>query len=177
MEGNEVLREVKDEVTEVEKLRLEIHNLTEWKNVNERVTELVIPSKCYNEGEWSVFDVSELKCLKSIEIGDGCFKKTQELKLIGLKELESVRIGKSSFVKCPYDAEKDGIDPNRHFYLKDCSKVKELKMGGKSFMDYSVCEIESVPSLEVIEMGDLKEGSASFNHASLELKSDTHNVK
>ena len=177
MEGNEVLREVKDEVTEVEKLRLEIHNLTEWKNVNERVTELVIPSKCYNEGEWSVFDVSELKCLKSIEIGDGCFKKTQELKLIGLKELESVRIGKSSFVKCPYDAEKDGIDPNRHFYLKDCERLKELRIGCKSFMDYSVCEIENAPSLEVIEMGDLKEGSASFNHASLELKSECDGMK
>ena len=173
MEGNEVLTEVKDEVTEVEKLRLEIHNWNEWKNVNERVTELVIPSKCCNEGEWSVLDVSGLTWLKSIEIGDWCFKQTQELKLIGLKELERVKIGKSSFVKYSYDPDKDGIDPNRHFYLKNCEKLKEVKMGRYSFSDYSVCEIESVPSLEVIEMGELNEGSANFYHASLELKSES----
>ena len=177
MEGNEVLTEDKDEVMEVEKLRLEIHNWTEWKNVNERVTELVIPSNCCNEGEWSVLDVSGLKWLKSIEIGNRCFKETQELKLIGLKELESVRIGRSSFVKYSYDPDKEGMNPNRHFHLKNCEKLKEVKMGRYSFSDYSVCEIESVPSLEVIEMGDLKEGSGSFWYASLELKSRWNGMK
>ena len=177
MEGNEVLTEVKDEVMEVEKLRLEIHNLTEWKSIDKRVTELVIPSDCCNEGEWSVLDVSELKCLKSIEIGDGCFAETQELKLIGLKELETVKIGESCFVKYPYNPKENGIDPYRHFYLKDCEKLRELKIGCWSFSDYSVCEIENVPSLEVIEMGELKEGSASFFHASLELKSDYEGMK
>ena len=170
MEGNEVLTEVKDG-------KLEIHNLTEWSSIDKRVTELVIPSKCCNEEEWSVFDVSELKCLKSIEIGNWCFKKTQELKLIGLKELETVKIGKSSFVKCPYSPQKDGIDPNRRFYLKNCDKLKELKIGYHSFMDYSVCEIDNLPSLEVIEMGELKEGSASFYYASLELKSKWNRTK
>ena len=166
-----MLTEDKDEVVEVKDWRLEVHNLTEWKNVNERVTELVIPSNCCNEAEWSVFDVSGLKWLKSIEIGDWCFTNTQELKLIGLKELETVKIGESSFTKCPYNPQKDGIDPYRHFYLKDCEKLRELKIGCWSFSDYSVCEIENVPSLEVIEMGDLKEGSGNFFHASLELKS------
>ena len=177
MEGNEVLTEVKDEVMEVENLRLEIHNWTEWKNVNERVAELVIPSNCCNEGEWGVLDVSELRCLKSIEIGDWCFAKTQELMLIGLRELETVRIGNSSFVKCPYNPDKDGIDPNRHFYLKDCEKLKELKIGYWSFSDYSLCEIDNLPSLEVIEMGELGKDSYNFFHASLELKSGCDGMK
>ena len=46
------------------------------------VTELVIPSKCCNEAGWTVFDVSELKRLKSIEIGDECFENVDEVKLI-----------------------------------------------------------------------------------------------
>ena len=108
---------------------------------------------------------------------DYCFRKTEELRLIGLKELERVVIGKSSFAKYPYDAEKDGIDPNRHFYLKDCERLRELKIGCKAFMDYSVCEIENVPSLEVIEMGDLNEASWNFCYASLELKSDSERMK
>ena len=44
-------------------------------------------------------------------------------------------------------------NPNHHFYLKDCERVKELKIGCYSFSNYSVCEIENVPSLEVIEIG------------------------
>ena len=50
-------------------------------------------------------------------------------------------------------------------------------MGCYSFSDYSVCEIENVPSLEVIEMGELNKWSANFHYASLELKSDSERMK
>ena len=63
-----------------------------------------------------------------------------------------------------------GNDPNRHFYLKNCPKLKSLKMGRYSFSDYTVIEIENC-GLEVIEMGDLNEWSRNFTYASLELKS------
>ena len=86
-------------------------------------------------------------------------------------------IGKGCFTKQPYSAKKDGMDPNRHFYLKNCERLRELKVGHHSFMDYSVCEIENVNRLEVIEIGDLNEKGGNFWFASLELKSDTHNVK
>ena len=172
-EGNEVLKEVHNEV-KVEDLRVEIHNWNEWENVNKRVTELVIPAKCCNEAEWSMFDVSELKCLKSIEIGDECFENVKEVKLIGLNELESVVIGMNCFTKYK---NRWGNDPNRHFNLKNCERVRELKMGRYSFSDYSVCEIENVPSLEVIEMGQLNEVSHNFKYASLELKSDCERMK
>ena len=115
--------------------------------------------------------------LKSIQMGDSCFRETEELKLIGLNELERVVIGNHSFTKVGYSS-KEGMNPNRRFYLKNCKKLKELKIGCYSFMDYSVCEIENVPSLEVIEMGELNEESASFWFASmLELKSDCDGMK
>ena len=100
-------------------------------------------------------------------MGSDCFRNTDELKLIGLSQLERVVIEQNSFTKVGYDPGVDRMDPNRHFYLKDCPKVRELKIGNESFMDYSVCEIENVPSLEVIEM------SGNFYYASLELKSDS----
>ena len=40
-----------------------------------------------------------------------------------------------------------------------------------------MCEIENVPSLEAIEMGDLIEDSSNFSHASLELKSDSQRIE
>ena len=172
-EGNEVLKEVHNEV-KVEDLRVEIHNWNEWEGVNKRVAELVIPAKCCNEAEWSMFDVSELKCLKSIEIGDECFENVKEVKLIGLNELESVVIGMNCFTKYK---NRWGNDPNRHFNLKNCERLRELKIGIDSFSDYSVCEIENVPSLEVIEMGRLNYYSYNFFYASLELKSDCERMK
>ena len=110
-------------------------------------------------------------------MGDYCFRETEELRLIGLNGLERVVIGKYCFYSVSYDADKDGMNPNRHFYLKNCEKLRELKIGCQSFFDYSVCEIENVPSLEVIEMGVLSEKSCSFLFASLELKSDSERMK
>ena len=109
-------------------------------------------------------------------MGDCCFRETEELKLIGLNGLERVVIGKYCFTKLPYNTD-DGMDPNRHFYLKDCEKLRELKIGCYSFSDYSVCEIENVPSLEVIEMGKLNDDGCNFYHASLELKSCCDGMK
>ena len=155
---SEVVKDVHNEV-KVEDLRVEIHNWKEWKNVNK-----------------SVFDVSGLKWLKSIEIGDECFWNVDEVKLIGLNRLESVVIGKNCFTNC-----KNGwfpsVNPDRHFYLKNCERLRELKIGCRSFSDYSVCEIENLPSLEVIEMGELNNDSVNFCEASLELKSDSQIMK
>ena len=84
-------------------------------------------------------------------------------------------IGMKSFTK-----DKNGwpkYDSNHHFYLKNCESVRELKIGHHSFSDYSVCEIENVPSLEVIEMGELIEYSSNYRYASLELKSDSERMK
>ena len=169
-EGSEMLQL---DSLKVKELRVEIHNWNEWENVNEEVTELVIPSNCCNEAEWSVLDVSGLKWLKSIVIGDECFENVNEVKLMGMRILESVVIGQNCFTK---KKNSNGNDPNRHFYLKSCRRIRELKMGRYSFSDYSVCEIENVPSLEVIEMGELNEESCCFRYASLELKSEISTI-
>ena len=113
-------------------------------------------------------DLSGFSKLKRLEIGNDCFAYVEELRLIGLNELESVGIEMNSFTQHKNDYDND---PNRHFYLKNCPKLKSLKMGCYSFSDYTVIEIENVDALEVIEMGELNEVSYNFRYASLELKS------
>ena len=84
-------------------------------------------------------------------------------------------IGRNCFTKHKNNWSKDST---RHFYLKNCERLRELKMGRYSFSDYSVCEIENVDRLEVIEMGELNQLSCNFLYASkLELKSDSDNKK
>ena len=118
--------------------------------------------------------------LKSIEIENECFKNVSELKLIGMKMLKKVLIGMNCFTKKKSDNDKNAYG----LYVKNCELLRELKIGNHSFKDYSVCEIENVPSLEVIEIGGLDRWNRRddqrgvFYHASkLELKSDSGRMK
>ena len=94
-----------------------------------------------------------------------------------MNALERIVIGNGCFTTAGYDARKDAKNPNRRFYLKDCERLKELKIGCESFSDYSVCEIDHLPSLEVIEMGNMNTESEIFYFASLALNSDFQRMK
>ena len=132
---------------------------------------MIVDNNACNDKGSSQLNLSFFSNLKVFEVVDYSFSFVDEVKLIGLSHLERVVIGSHCFRK---DL-KDNSD--RHFYLKNCERVRELKMGCYSFSDYSVCEIENVPSLEVIEMGELDEDSYNFYYASLELKSDSQRMK
>ena len=131
------------------------------------MTQIIIDNGV-SQSDFTKLDLSRFLQLKSLSVGDHCFSYVNEVKMIGLSELESVEIGMNSFTKHKYS---HGNDPNRHFYLKNCPKLKSLKMGRYSFSDYTVIEIENVDALESIEMGYLNERSYNFDYASLELKS------
>ena len=135
---------------------------------------MIVDNNACNEKCFTALALSSFSNLKVFEVGDYSFSFVDEVKLIGLNQLERVVIGMNSFTK---KKNSDGYDPNRHFYLKDCERLRELKIGRYSFSDYSVCEIENVPSLEVIEMGELNLWSGNFYYASLELKSDSQRMK
>ena len=137
---------------------------------------MIVDNNACNEKCFTSLALSVFSNLKVFEVGDYSFAFVDEVKLIGLDRLETVMIGMNSFTK-QKNREWPSYNPNRHFYLKNCERVRELKIGRYSFSDYSVCEIENVPSLEVIEMGELNEESNNFCCASLELKSDSERMK
>ena len=149
-------------------LAVTVTNWNQLNTLNTTVTEITVPSNSLNDASLTVLDLNRFRRLKKLVIGDECFMNVKETRLTGLYYLESVVIGKNSFTQHKNSA---GNDPNRHFYLKDCPKLKSLKVGCYSFSDYTVIEIENVDALEVIEIGDLNEESYNFCYASLELKS------
>ena len=136
--------------------------------LHNHVEELRVSNGCCNEEGLKELDFRGFVNLRKWSVGNKCFDSVEEVKLMGLSELESVEIGMNSFTKY-----KNGFgdNPNRHFYLKNCPKLKSLMVGRYSFSDYTVIEIENVDALEVIAMGDVKEKSCIFASASLELKS------
>ena len=131
------------------------------------VTQIIIDNGV-SQSDFSELDLSRFLQLKSLSVGDHCFTYVNEVKVIGLSELESVEIGMNSFTQHKNSSDNDST---RHFYLKNCPSLRELRIGRYSFSDYSVCEIKNVDALEVIEIGDLNELSNNFDSASLVLKS------
>lgn len=109
-----------------------------------------------------MLDLGEFVNLLELRIGNECFEKVNELKLIGLSTLERVVIGESCFTRIKNSY---GYGPNRHCYIKNCHSLREVKFGCFAFSDATVCEIDNVNALEVIEMGDV-----CFFSSSLELR-------
>ena len=142
--------------------------------LHSHVEELIVENNSCNGPEWTALDLSFISHLRLLEVGDGCFENVKEVKMIALSKLERVVIGMNCFTK---KKNEWGNESNRHFYLKNCERLRELKIGCYSFSDYSMCEIENVPSLEVIEMRDMDKWNYSFCYASLELKSDSQRMK
>ena len=145
-----------------------VFNVNDLNALSSTVTEIIVENRCCRDPSFTVLDLRRFTNVRRIVIGHHAFMYVEEVKLIGLSELESVEIGMNSFTK-----HENGFsnDPNRHFYLKNCPKLKSLKIELYSFSDYRVCEIENVDALEVIKIGDLNYGSYNFPCSSLELKS------
>ena len=137
---------------------------------------MIVDNNACNDKCFTALVLSFFSNLKVFEVGDYSFAFVDEVKLIGLNQLERVEIGKNCFTKEKNDWPMI-YDPNRHFYLKNCERVKELKMGHHSFIDYSVCEIENNASLEVIEIGELNEDSGNFFFGSLTLRSEYDGIE
>ena len=149
-----------------------VKGIKDWNTANCNTGVIVIASNCCNEGALHMIDLSRFMNLKELKVGDDCFGNVDEVRLIGLSQLERVVIGQNCFTECKNDR-PTAVNAKSHFYLRNCQKLMELKLGRYSFADYSECAIENVPSLEVIEMGQLNEKSANFLYSSLQLKSDS----
>lgn len=145
-----------------------VRSTDEWNELASDVSFVRVDSGVGNTPSLIVLNMSRFVNLQELSIGNGCFENVKELKLIGMNMLERVVIGENSFTK---EKNSWGDDSERHFYLKNCPKVKELRVGRYSFSDYSVIEIENVDRLEVVEIGELSDVSYNFYSASLRLRS------
>ena len=136
-------------------------------SLDSNVTEIIIDNGVSEPG-LTELDLSQFPMLKRLVIGDHCLSYVERVKMVGMSELESVVVGENS---CTKDKNSYNYESRNYFYLRNCPKIKSLKIGRYSFSDYTACIVSGVPSLEVIEMGDLNENSYNFVYASLELKS------
>lgn len=127
---------------------------------------------CCNDPSITRVDLSRFQELREFVVGNQCFKYVRVVSISGLRKLEKVKIGDDSF------SAKEGkwnieYSPNHSFYLRDCPFLKELSIGDRSFVEYSTCIIENVPSICSIALGGLSyaEGwHGCFLWSSIELR-------
>ena len=107
-----------------------------------------------NTPSFTKLDLVSFVHLRQFEVADCSFVYVKEVKMIGLKWLESVVIGENCFTKKENEMIKS---PTRHLYLKDCERLRELRIGSHSFEKYSSWVIVNLPSLEEIEVGEWRD--------------------
>lgn len=151
-----------------------VHKKAELMKLSSTITQLIVDCDCCNDKGLKKLAFSKWPLLSVIEIGSYSFKHVDVVELNGLSRLERVVIGRNSFSK---QKSSIGNYPAGRFYLKDCEKVRELKIGRYSFNDYGVCAIENDASLEEIEMGEVTTENYNFYYASLSLKSRSERME
>ena len=94
---------------------------------------------CNNEAfeEW---EMSEYVRLKELIVGDECFQFVKDLRIVGLNALEKVEIGRQCFCKA-----SGGV-----FEMRNCEKVKSVKIGDGSFVSVVRVVFESECIDEVV---------------------------
>lgn len=129
----------------------------------------MVDSLACNTPSFTKLDLFPFVHLRQFEVGDISFGYVKEVKMIGLKWLESVVIGENCFTKEENEMRKT---PTRLLYLKDCERLRELRIGDHSFEKYSSWVIVNLPSLEEMEVGEWRKKNGNRSESAMMMKSE-----
>ena len=97
--------------------------------------------------------------LRSIRIGNDCFKSVETFGIEGYHWLKTINIGKNSFTQ---NETSYGDDYRKIFYILNCKSLKSIQIGRYSFSDFAGSfELRKLPQLRSIQIGTI--GSTSYN--------------
>ena len=97
--------------------------------------------------------------IKSITIGNHCFKHVREFVIDGLESLERVKIGDRCF-RIDHEERDDGV-----CRITNCPNLRQLEIGDDSFADFKSFVISNLNSLQSINFGEY-----CFEYADISLK-------
>ena len=133
--------------------------MDELNALDSSVESIIVDSNGCNDESFTVLDLTRFTNLRVFEVGDYSFRQVEVVHLIGLSKLERVVIGDSCFE----DDYSGGVySENNQLVVKNCERLRELRIGGRSFVVYAAFDVENVPSLEVIEIGNVLKDNRNF---------------
>ena len=133
--------------------------------IDRSVEVLVVDTLACNTPSFMKLDLVSFVHLRQFEVADCSFVYVKEVKMIGLKWLESVVIGENCFTM------EESKTPTRLLYFRDCERLRELRIGDHSFEKYSSWVIVNLPSLEEMEVGEWRKKNGNRSESALIVKS------
>lgn len=124
------------------------YNLTE---LTDNSLNLIITNGLFNGYGINSINITNNGNLKRIEIGNNTYVGVRVFNLDGLNELESVLIGngKDPLTYGEFTKRDDGL-----YRVMTCPKLKSIKIGALSYYNYKYFELNNLPSLQSIDIGN-----------------------
>ena len=94
-----------------------------------------------------ILSTNSFNQLKSLTIGNECFKNVREFVLDGLESLESVKIGEKCF-GISGEERNDGV-----CRITNCPNLHQLDISGGSFGNFKSFELSNLNSIQSIKFG------------------------
>ena len=101
--------------------------------LDEDVEVIEVKKGVCNDEAFEEWNMNEYVRLRELIVGDECFQFVKDLKIVGLNALEKVEIGKECFCKA-----SGGV-----FEIRNCEKLKSVKIGDGSFVGVMSVVFES----------------------------------
>ena len=101
--------------------------------LDENVEVIEVKNGMCNDEDFEEWEMDEYVRLRELIVGDECFQFVKDLRIVGLNALEKVEIGKQCFCNA-----SGGV-----FEMRDCAKLKSVKIGDCSFVSVASVVFES----------------------------------
>ena len=109
-------------------------------SLDESVEVIEVKNGMCNDDVFDEWSMEEYARLRELIVGDECFQFVKDLKIVGLNALEKMEIGKQCFCKA-----SGGV-----FEMRDCAKLKSVRIGDGSFVSVASVVFESECFAEVM---------------------------
>ena len=102
--------------------------------------------------------------LRSIRIGNDCFKSVETFIIDGYNRLKTINIGKNSFTQ---KKNGGGNDESKSFHILNCDSLESIEIGEFSFSDFAgEFELKNLSRLQSIQIGKFRYDSYNFYYSS-----------
>ena len=113
--------------------RVIVKNDDDFLLLDESVEVIEVKKGVCNDEDFEEWEMNEYVRLRELIVGDECFQFVKDLMIVGLNALEKVEIGKQCFCKA-----SGGV-----FEMRNCEKLKSVKIGDGSFVSVVSVVFES----------------------------------
>ena len=120
--------------------RVIVKNDDDFLLLDESVELIEVKKGVCNDEVFEEWGMDEYVRLRELIVGDECFQFVKDLRIVGLNALEKVEIGKQCFYKA-----SGGV-----FEMRECEKLKSVKIGDGSFVSVMSVVFESECFGEVV---------------------------